>query len=41
MTLQQGKVSYLIKILVTPGPGTYRVPTEFGFYDPNENIGGV
>ncbi len=24
--------------LVTPGPGTYRVQTEFGFYDPNENL---
>lgn len=25
-------------IIVTPGPGTYRVGTEFGYYDPNESI---
>ena len=26
-----------LQLTVTPGPGTYRVQTEFGFYDPTEN----
>ncbi len=24
---------------ITPGPGTYRLQTEFGFYNPNQNYG--
>ena len=27
----------ILIILVTPGPGTYRVQTEFGFYNPTDN----
>lgn len=43
MTSKLGKIQVLFKIILDPGPGSYRSPSDFGHYDGDvyKNTGGI
>lgn len=43
MIIKQGKIQVFFKIILDPGPGSYRSPSDFGHYDGDvyKNTGGI
>lgn len=43
MNIKQGKIQVFFKIILDPGPGSYRSPSDFGHYDGDvyKNTGGI